>query len=88
MGKRGKLEIMKDTLSILHENHGSMKITPLIRKSNMSSARFKEYYSELLRKGLIKEINNEGKLISITDKGRRFLEKYQTIISFIDEFEL
>ena len=89
MAKRGKLDIMKDILSIIHQSHDSIKITPLIRQSNMSSARFKEYYSELIEKKLVKEISNNGnKFISLTDKGHRFLEKYKTIVSFIEEFEL
>ncbi len=89
MTKRGKLEIIKDVLSIIYKNHNSIKITPLIRQSNISSTRFKEYYSELLNKNLIKENNHkENKTISLTDKGHQFLEKYKTIINFINEFEL
>jgi len=89
MTKRGKLEIIKDILSIIHENRNSIKITPLIRQSNISSTRFKEYYFELLNKNLIKEISHkENKTTSLTDKGHQFLEKYKTIISFINEFEL
>jgi len=89
MTKRGKLEIIKDILSTIHKNHNSIKITPLIRRSNISSTRFKEYYSEILNKNLIKENNQkEKKTISLTDKGHQFLEKYKTIISFINEFEL
>ena len=89
MTKRGKLEIIKDVLSIIYKNHNSIKITPLIRQSNISSTRFKEYYSELLNKNLIKENSHkENKTISLTDKGHQFLEKYKTIINFINEFEL
>ena len=34
-------------------------------------------------------INKKGdKQISLTERGLRFLEKYKTIIDFIDEFEL
>ncbi len=89
MAKRGRLEIMKDMLSIVCSNHGSIKITPLIRKSNLSSARFKEYYQDLLEKNLMHEVKQEeGKIVLITEKGHRFLEKYRTIISFIEEFEL
>ncbi len=89
MAKRGKLEIIKDILSIIQENHNSIKTTPLLRQSNMSSARFKEYYSELLeKKFIIESTNKENKFISLADKGLRFLEKYRTIVSFIDEFEL
>ena len=89
MIKRGKLEIMRDILKVIQENHNLIKPTPLLRKSNISSSRFKEYYSELINKALIKEINeNEDKFIILTDKGFKFLERYKTIIEFIDEFEL
>lgn len=89
MAKRGKLEIVKDILSIVHGNNNSIRITPLLRKSNISSARFKEYYSELIRKQFIKENNHHGsKFVSVTEKGYRFLEKYRTMINFIEEFDL
>jgi predicted transcriptional regulator len=89
MAKRGKLEIMRDILQIIRENRGVIKPTPLLRKSNLSSSSFQEYFSELLEKGFIREIEDkESKSISLTDKGFRFLERYQTIINFIDEFEL
>ncbi|MDP3027648.1 MAG: winged helix-turn-helix domain-containing protein [Nanoarchaeota archaeon] len=89
MTKRGKLEIIKDILKIIQENRNSIKPTPLLRQSNLSSARFKEYFNELLDKKLVKEFNHKGeKFISLTEKGFKFLEKYKTIINFIDEFEL
>lgn len=89
MVKRERLDIIKDILSIIYQNRNSVKITPLIRQSNMSSTRFKEYYHELLEKELVNEIINGGnKFVSLTNKGYRFLEKYNTIVSFIDEFEL
>ena len=88
MIKRGKLEIMRDILKIIEDNKNSIKPTPLLRKSNLSSIRFKEYYKELLNRKLIAELINKDKYIILTDKGFRFLEKYKTIISFIDEFKL
>ncbi len=89
MAKRGRLRIIRDILSIIQSNQNSMKITPLIRKSNLSSSGFYEYHSELLKKNFIKETtHSNNKFISVTDKGLRFLEKYETIINFIDEFEL
>lgn len=87
--KRGKLEIIKDILKIIQENNNSIKYTPLLRKSNVSSLRFKEYFLELISKDFVKEINKNGeKFVSLTEKGFKFLEKYRTIIIFIDEFEL
>ena len=89
MAKRGKLEIIRDILKIIQENKNLIKPTPLLRQSNLSSSRFKEYFNELLEKTFVKEVNNgNGKFIALTDKGFRFIEKYKTIIMFIDEFEL
>ena len=89
MAKRGKLEIIKDILYIIKEHLNSIKPTPLLRQSNISSSRFKEYFNELLERNFIKEVNHKnGKFISLTEKGFKFLEKYKTIINFIDEFEL
>lgn len=88
--KRNRLEIIKDILKIIQENRNSIRQTPLIRKSNISTSKFKEYYKELTEKGLVKEITSHSgeRLLSLTDKGQVFLEKYKTIIDFIDEFEL
>lgn len=88
MVKRGRLEILKDTLKIIQENH-NIKPTILLRKSKMSSMRFKEYYLDILSRGFIKEnVHNGGKTISLTEKGFRFLERYKSIIEFIGEFDL
>ncbi len=87
MAKRNRLEIIRDILFIIRENH-SIKPTPLLRKSNLSSFRFKKYYLELLNKEFIKETYRKNKQISLTEKGSKYLEKYSTIINFIDEFEL
>ena len=90
MVKRGKLEIMRDVLKIIQDNRNSIKPTPLLRKSQMSSAGFKEYYVELIEKGLIREIIDEkqDKYVILTEKGFKFLERYRAIVDFIDEFEL
>jgi predicted transcriptional regulator len=90
IAKRGRLEIMKDILRIIQENRNSIKMTPLMRNANLSSMRFREYFEELLKKELIFETitKNDEKYISLTEKGFKFLEKYITIINFIEEFEL
>jgi len=85
--KRNKLEIIKDILDIIN-SHRKIKPTPLLRKSNLSSARFKEYYKELINKKLIKKITTDGKEIVLTENGYRYIEKYKDIIGFIEEFEL
>jgi len=90
MKKRGRLEIIKDILKNIQDNKNSIRQTPLLRKSNISSSKAKEYFAELLEKEFIKEAKSSSgeKRISLTQKGFDFLEKYKTIINFIDEFEL
>lgn len=90
MVKRDKLEIIRDILRIIKDNHGHIKMTPLLRKSNLSSKRFADYRTELLRRELIQEMEDRklGKQILITPKGMEFLEKYRTIVNFVNEFDL
>ena len=87
--KRDRLEIIKDILIIIKENN-TIRPTPLLRKANISSGRSVEYFNELIKKRFIEEkIDKDGnKFISLREKGLKFLEKYKTIIEFIDEFEL
>jgi predicted transcriptional regulator len=90
MVKRVKLEIMRDVLKIIQDNRNSIKPTPLLRKSQMSSLRFREFYLELIQKNFIREVVDEkqDKYVTLTEKGFKFLERYRTIVDFIDEFEL
>ncbi len=88
--KRAHLEVIFDILKLINDHHNSIKPTPLLRYSNLSSNSFFEYYTELVAKELIKEITDEkGKrYITLTDKGFTYLEKYKLILKFIEEFEL
>ena len=90
MVKRERLGIIFDILNIIKENKNSIRATPLLRYSNLSSQRFFEYLSELLEKNFIIEIENKSgvKYYSLSDKGLRFLENYQAITGFIEEFDL
>lgn len=90
MKKRDRLEVIYDILSIIRDKNNSIKPTPLLRFSNLSSQRFSEYFKELKEKDLIKEIKDTKgkKFITLTDKGFKFLEKYKMILGFIDEFDL
>lgn len=87
--KRERLEVVRDILSLIKNHRNSIRITPLLRQSNLSTERFQEYYSELIEKGFIREISDsEGRLVTLTDKGFRYLERYLMITGFIDEFGL
>ncbi len=88
--KRDRLEVVSDILKIIRSNHNSIRPTPLLRYSNLSSQSFSEYYRELMEKGFITEVTDKNgrKYVTLTDKGFKFLEKYRLIMGFIDEFEL
>ncbi len=88
--KRDRLEIIFTILRLVREHHNSIRPTPLLRFTNISSQSFSEYYRELLEKGFLREeFDRKGrKFISLTDKGFKFLEKYGQIKGFIKEFDL
>lgn len=89
MAKRGKLEIIRDTLKIIRENRNLIRPTVLLRKSKMSSSRFKDFYAELLQKGFVNDVHKKDeRFIELTLKGMKFLERYKTIVDFLEEFEL
>jgi len=90
VAKRNKLEIIRDILDIIRENNGGIRPTPLLRKSNLSSKRYNEYFKELIGKGFVRETRGKKKerIIALTEKGFKFLDKYHIIVGFIDEFEL
>jgi len=87
--RRDRLAVIHDILKIISDNKNSIKPTPLLRKSNLSSQGFSEYYGELISREFIEEKEVKGRrTISLTDKGFKYIEKYRSILDFIDEFEL
>lgn len=88
--KRNKMEIIYDLLNIINENNNYIKITPLIRYSNISPQSFSSYYVELLeKKFIIEEMDNkDNKYIKLTKRGFHYLREYKTVLKFIEEFEL
>ncbi|MCA9478453.1 MAG: winged helix DNA-binding protein [Nanoarchaeota archaeon] len=90
MRRRERLEVIYDFLSIVQENQGSIKKTPLLRKTNLSSQSFLEYFDELIAKGFIREQedNKRNKFITLTDKGYRYISKFKQLAGFINEFGL
>lgn len=88
--KRDRLEVIYDLLNIIQINNNSIKKTPLLRKTNLSSQSFAEYFEELLFKEFIREVEDKKgkKSISLTERGFLYVNKYKMIIGFVQEFEL
>ena len=86
MAKRTKLEITKDLLMVLLE-YRKVKITHLIYKTNLSNNSIKPYINDLLKNGLITEMQDEDKkFFVITSKGNEFLQEYKKIKIFSEAF--
>ena len=88
--KRNKLEIVYDILNMIRRHGNSIKPTPLLRYSNLSSQSFSRYLDELMEKGFIEEDfdKRKRKIIVITTRGHKYLEKYKAINKFIEDFGL
>ncbi|NOZ80580.1 MAG: hypothetical protein GXP63_02810 [DPANN group archaeon] len=88
--KRDRLEVIHDILKVIQDRNNTIRPTPLLRFSNLSSQRFNEYLREIMEKGFVKEIHDQKgrRFITLTDQGFRFLERYQDILNFIEDFNL
>jgi predicted transcriptional regulator len=91
MKKRERLEVIHDILRSVMDSKNRIGPTRLLHASNLSPQMFSDYMEELLSKGLLEESQDEkgkGKIYSLTVKGFSYLEKYKTILEFIDNFGL
>ena len=88
--KRSRLEIIRDILMVIRDSNSSISPTKLIRLSNLTYQMFEEYLGELESKGLVelKPYKGKRKVYSLTEKGRKFLEKYEDFVSFLRDFGL
>jgi len=87
--KRDRLQIVHDILKAVQDKNGRIKPTHILYKSNLSHQMLDEYLGELLSKGfLIENSTKTGKTYSITQKGFEYLQKYRTIVDFIESFGL
>lgn len=88
--KRDRLKVIYDILKIIKDNKNSIKPTPLLRYSNLSTNSFNEYMKELVENDFVKQIvDKKGKkAITLTDKGFQYLDKYRVIVGFIEDFGL
>ena len=87
--KRERLEVIYDILVSIRNNNHKVGPTKLLSASNLSSAMFKDYISELFEKGFIEELTEKKKrYFVLTKKGYEYLDKYKEIIAFIDNFGL
>ena len=79
--RRDRLYIMAELLRIA--KNGSLK-THLMYGANLSFAQLNDYLSFLISTGLLKTVQESGKLVyETTSKGLEFLINYDKIISLL-----
>ena len=71
---RGRLDIIADILSVAGKN---AKKTQIMYQANLSYNVFKKYFAEVLGAQLV-GFEDKNRCYNLTDKGREFLEAYQT----------
>jgi predicted transcriptional regulator len=83
--KRNKLELYNDILFAIQEEgtKGDVKPTRVQHLCNTSYDKMSKYLDELYIKKMI-----EKSPLSLTDKGKKFLQDYSKIKDFIKEMEL
>ena len=87
--KRTKLDIVYDMLRAIEDKGGKIKPTHLLYKSNLSHQRMKLYLEELKERNLITDIVEKKKTFySLTDAGRKFVQKFQQMKQFTEAFGL
>lgn len=88
-GKRTRIDIIEDMLSSIINKGGRIKPTHLMYKSNMSHGQMKAYLDDLVRKELVKKVE-EGHYdyVIITDKGHEFVQKLKDMREFEKAFGL
>lgn len=88
---RNSLRIVVDILTIARDadSEKGVGITTLLRKGNISYSRLSRLLKDLVRCGLIEEVNAErGVRYRISDQGRQFLIAYSRFEEFAQSFGL
>jgi len=87
--KRERLEVIRDILRVIQEKR-EIKPTRLLYSSNLSPQMFKDYVSELKKKGFIQDFEDKKgkKFFKLNKKGFDFLQEYKMIENFVENFGL
>jgi len=80
---RGRLEIIYAILSVCRKPAGKTRI---LYKCNLSYEQLLRYLRYLVSRGLVDSPEKGRKeLFQVTDRGRRFLQEYENLSSFVKE---
>ncbi len=84
---RSKMRICYDMLRVIQEEGGEAGPTRILYGANLSYERLKKYLAELKDKGLIEEVQTDGKTVyRLTDSGRMFIVQFRKMMEFARAF--
>ena len=88
--KRGRLEIIRDILSVVRDKGGKVRPTHILYRSNLSSEMLKQYIEELVEKEFlqVEQDKKKNKYYSLLPKGYNYIADYKVIKGFIDSYGL
>lgn len=80
------MKIYGDLLRVLLDESSKEKITisKIMTKSNLPFTRLKKYVADLVELGLIEDETT----LKPTDKGKQYLNQYETILAFMESMGL
>lgn len=84
-GHRGRLDIIAD---MLDASSGGVRKTYLMYRCNLSFRQLKRYLDFMVERGLLQMIiqfdgDSNSSLFKVTDKGRRFLKAYKSLMGLM-----
>jgi len=91
MSYRNQIKIIADILTVAKDygEEDGVGITTLLRRANLSYSRLVKLLKDLIKAGLIIEIEKEkGNKYMISEKGIKFLEIYAQFEDFAQSFGL
>lgn len=84
--RRTDMDIMVDILTIISANHGRIKPTHLMYKSNLTYKSLNDYLAKLVEKNLV---TREGAdRFNITDKGLQVMNEWRKMKEFLSSMGL
>ena len=86
MSYRSQLRIIADILRVARDHcddDGTVKVSVILRKANLSYSRLSSLLEELIKKGLLQaEERERGQAYRLTKKGMDFLTEYEKFERF------
>ena len=84
--RRDRMKIYGDLLRVLLDESRKEKITisKIMTKSNLPFTRLKKYVADLVELGLIEDETT----LKPTEKGKQYLNQYETILAFMESMGL